>query len=156
MPMEITQVKNGLVRIVWTTSVPKEGISDEIFRLGCFDYFPCTDVCEMSTETAIDGAARTFKVNMRLNCIQLSSCDLMANVGTKDNGSPTFCCQNQPSAVWVNINRGENEFLTKLSTSCSWIQTKAAEVQSTNPSNFVRIPLELWMKFSTDSVRFVQ
>ena len=150
MPIEITLVKNELVRIVWTTSVKGEGThNDTMFNLGGSVYYPCIDVSKMLKETATD--ARSFKVYTEL---ALNSADDLMPYRTKVNGPPTFDSRNQPSAVWVNINRGENKFLTTVGSLTSpWIQNEAAEIQFTSdfPLNFV---CEFWIKFSTDSVRF--
>ena len=167
MSIEITQVKNGLARVVWTTSVLKEGIhSDGTFHLGCFAYSPYLNVCKLPTETATAGDTRQFKVYMGLTQVNsLFFCALASNGGTKGAGPSTYYSQNQPSAAWVNINRGKNEFLTSVgsttASSCSWIQekqsiitfgqsSKEAEAQSTSdfPLNFV---CQLWIKFSTFS-----
>ena len=56
-------MKNGLARIVWTTSVLKKGMHSEgIFLLGCFDYHQFIGVRKLPIETATDEEARRFKV----------------------------------------------------------------------------------------------
>ncbi len=173
MPTEITQVNNGLTRIAWTTSILKEGVHSDgtFFHLGCFAYSPYLHITKLPTEAANEGT-RQFKVwigftqvNSPVFCGQSISSGLRGILPS----TAAYHSQNQPSAVWANINGGKNQFLTmfgpnKATSSSSWIQEKQSiitldhsatmktELESDKIDGFpFTLVCELWIKFITFS-----
>ena len=165
MSTEITKVKSGLMRIQWTTSVVKEGLTDSFrggpeFYLGSFSYSPYLSVKRSPIkETTRNATVKTeFKVSIIIHMRATShdSCCL-SNVRGIIPAEEYYKQQSQPTSIWVSINGGENRFLRKFyqtkaaSEDNSWVDQSSVKTVFESTGFPLSVVCVLWLKFPTFS-----
>ena len=167
MSTEITQVKNGLVRIKWRTSIVREGLTDPVrggseLHLGSFSYYPCLSVKRMPIKETTINPTNEVKAEFKVSIIILmrvtshdSCCQFNSGARGIIPAEEYYKQQSQPTSIWVSINGGKNRFLSKFyktkaaSEDNSWVDQSSVKTIFESTGFPLTAVCLLWFKFPT-------